>query len=318
MMTQKPQQKPAQPSRMTLASVTRGKIERPPKVLMYGPEGCGKTTWAANAPAPIFLCAENGTEQLDVSRFPEPETWADVLAAVDVLTNEEHPHQTLVIDTLDWLEPICWKHVCRRDGKDSIEDYGFSKGQKTVAPAEWRVLLARLERMRSVKNMGVILIAHSTVRSFKSPDMDDFGRYELAIEPTSGGVMKQWCDAVLFARYEEWAQAKDKKSRARGMSSGARLVHTQRSAAFDAKNRFDLPETMPLDWHAFEAAVKAHKPAEPSDLRAGIEKLLEQAPDMAERVRAAVAKAGEDAPQLARIADHLSAQINIKNGEVSK
>jgi hypothetical protein len=106
MQTQKPS--PQQPSRMKLAAVTRGRLERPTRVLLYGVEGVGKSTFAASAPAPIFIAAEDGTAQLDVARFPEPKTWSDVLEAVGELATSEHVFKTLVVDTLDWLEPLCW------------------------------------------------------------------------------------------------------------------------------------------------------------------------------------------------------------------
>lgn len=303
------------PSRM-LANVTRGKVDRPPRVVIFGPEGCGKTTWAAKAPNPVFLCAEDGTSQMDVARLPEPRCWDDVLAAVHELTVEEHDFQTLVIDSLDWLEPLCWDFICQRDGKAHIEDYGFMKGQKVIAPNEWRILLARLEDMCRKKRMGVILVAHSLVRTFKSPDSEDFGRYEMAMEQTAAGMMKQWADATLFARFETFADKDKKTKRVRGISTGARVMHTNRTAAFDAKNRFDLPDTMPLDWDLFMEAVKAHRPADPSVLLARIERLLEGVDDgLAALVRETVAKAGDNAAQLAKIADRLTARIQIAQQE---
>lgn len=301
---------------MTLANVRQGKIAQPPKVLIYGAEGCGKSTFGANAPDPIFLCAEDGTAQLDVARFPEPKGWLDVLDAVDELTTTEHAYRTLVVDSLDWLEPLCWDYIVRRDKKTGIEDYGFSKGQKTIAPAEWRVFLSKLERLRNVKNMGVVLIAHQHVKSFKNPEGDDFDRYELAMDAKAGGMFKQWCDAVLFAQFETFA-TKDERKRVRGVSSGARIVHTQRTAAFDAKNRYDLPERMPLDWHSFMEGVEAAAPATPERLRLKIHTLLSQVTDqeLTDKVVASVQRFGEDAAQLAKIYDRLAARVAIASQE---
>ncbi len=59
--------------KMCIESVRTGRIEKPIRVLMYGTDGVGKTTFAADAPGPVFLAAEDGTAQLDVARFPEPE-----------------------------------------------------------------------------------------------------------------------------------------------------------------------------------------------------------------------------------------------------
>ena len=100
------------PSRMTLSAVTRGRVAAPLRVLCYGVEGVGKSTLGASAPAPIFLGAEDGSALLDVARFPQPRAWTDVLEAVRVLIHEEHDYRTLVIDSLDWIEPLVWAAVC--------------------------------------------------------------------------------------------------------------------------------------------------------------------------------------------------------------
>lgn len=302
---------------MTLANVKTGKSAQPPRVLIYGAEGCGKSTFAANAPNPIFICAEDGVAQLGPARFPEPRSWDDVLDAIEALTTEPHNHKTLVIDSLDWLEPMCWDHICKRDKKESIEDYGFSKGQKTVAPAEWRILISRIERMCKAREMGVILIAHQHVKLFKNPEGEDFERYELAMDAKAAGMFKQWSEAVLFAQFETFASKDAKTKRVRGISTGARVLHTQRTAAFDAKNRFDLPPTLPLDWHEFASAVEAHKPADPAALLARIDAMLVTVTDedLRAKVQISISAANGNPAQLARIADKLAAKINIQATE---
>jgi hypothetical protein len=296
---------------MTLASITRGKVEKPPRVLMFGPEGCGKTTWASNAPNPIFLCSEDGTSQLDVARFPELQSWEDALDAVQELTVADHDYKTLVVDTVDWLEPLCWDFICKRDGMKDVESYGFSKGQNVVALAEWRIFVARIEQMCRAKNMGVIFLAHSSVKTFKNVEADDFDRYEMAMNLKAAGLLKQWSDAVLFARYETFTSKDEKTKRIRGVSTGARVMHTQRTAAYDAKNRYYLPETMPLDYEAFAAGIAAHQ-VSAAQLVRRIEALLPSAAEETQaKVRAAMQRVGEDTRQLTRIAEKLSAEVNI-------
>lgn len=305
-------------TRMTLGSVKKGRIDKPVRVLLYGPEGVGKSTFGANAPEPIFLAAEDGTAQLDVARFPEPRTWGEAFEAIETLRNEEHPYRTLVVDTVDWLEPMCWDAVCEKAPKDkqgrrpqSIEDFGFGKGY-TAALDEWRRFLAAIEGMRNARGMNVVMLAHSWTKTFKNPEDEDYDRYELKLHAKAGGLLKEWCDAVLFARFETFANTDTRTKRTRGISTGARVIHTQRAAAYDAKNRYDLPPTIPLDWQAFHDATKAHRPASPEQLVARIEKLLEAADDVLRaRVRAAVQKASSDAAQLAKIHNHLSAQMQI-------
>lgn len=305
---------PLRASRMTLKSVVRGKQDMPDRVLLYGVEGIGKSTWAAGAPAPIYIPAEDGTANLDVARFPEPQGWADVLDAVRVLTEEPHQYGTVVLDTLDAVEPMLWRHICERDKKSSIEDYGYGKGY-VAALDEWRSFLAVLEKLRRTRNMGVVLIAHSWIKPFKNPEGEDFDRYELKLHAKAGGLLKEWSDAVLFAHYETYAVKADEKRAAKGVSTGARVIHTQRTAAWDAKNRYSLPEMLPLNYEDFAKAVRDHRPADPEKLIAGIQEKAAQLGDemIAKWVEQFLkSDKGADASELAKVLDRLTAKLSAK------
>lgn len=311
-MSASPATKPPSPApnRMTLASVARGKIQAAPRVLCYGPEGIGKSTLGAGAPGAIFLGAEDGTGQLDVARFPRPENWDDILGAIAVLEREPHDYKTLVIDTLDWVEPIIWAHVCERDKEKTIESYGYGRGYQ-VAIDEWRKLLAALERLRSSRKMTVVLLAHSQIRTFKNPEGEDFDRYELKLHAKAGGLCKEWVDAVLFANFETFAQKNEKTKRVKGISTGARLLYTARSAAYDAKNRYSLPDAMPLSWDDFAAGVAAGQVATPEALRAEAERKIGELGESpaAEKARGALERAGDDASKLAQLNNWLNTKI---------
>jgi hypothetical protein len=295
---------------MTLAAVTTGKQESPPRVLVFGTEGIGKSTFGANAPAPVFLPAEDGTRQMDVSRLPTPEAWPDVLDAVRLLTTEKHDYKTFVVDTLDAVEPLLWRYICERDGEKSIESYGYGKGY-TAALDEWRVFLAALEAMRRAKpDMGVVLLAHSQIKAFKNPEGEDFDRYQMKLNEKAGALLREWCDAALFAAYETLTVTSD-SGKAKGVSTGARILHTQRTAAWDAKNRYSLPETLPLDYGEFTAAVSGRPPEAVAELRAAIETEAGQLADTAKAAKAlAAAKvAGNDVAKLNQIKNHLTALL---------
>lgn len=314
MTTPATQQKP---TRMRLDAVVKGKRVQPHRLLVHGQEGVGKSTFAAGAPSPIFLGAEDGTAHLDVARFPSPERWTDVLEAVRVLSNDEHAYRTLVIDTVDWAEPMLWEHICARDNTKErpihgIEDYGFGKGY-VAALDEWRVLLASLERLRNNKGMHIILLAHSALRLFKNPEGEDFDRYELKLNTKAGGLLKEWSDAALFARFEVYAKQDAKTKRVRGVATGARLLCTERTAAYDAKNRYGLPDRLPLSWADFEAAVAAGTPADAEALRSEIlRKAKELGGELEKKVVETVAKAGEDAARLVEINNRVNARLSEK------
>jgi hypothetical protein len=297
---------------MMLAGITKGKVQKPPCLVVYGTEGVGKSTFAAGAPSPIFLTTEDGTDQLDVARFPRPETWQDALDAIADLEGD-HSFKTLVVDTLDGLEPLCWAQVCLAAGKKEIDDFDFYRGYLAAVPL-WRVFLKRLETLRDKRGMAVVLLAHSVTKKYRNPDDLDFDRRTLAVNDKAAGPIKQWADAVMFARYEEMVHEKSKRTR--GVSTGARILHTEWNATWDAKNRYNLPAELPLSWDDFAAAMVEQAPAEVSDLLARIDELLHAVSDeVATKVRALVKKAGKDSAELARIADKLAAKTQGKQSQ---
>lgn len=300
---------------MTQGRLTRlvsGRQERPVRVVLYSVDGLGKSTWAADAPAPLFIGAEDGTSQLDVDRLPDINAWTDILDSLHELTVSGHKFQTVVLDTADWAEAMLWAYLAKRDGKKSIEDYGYGKGY-VAALDEWRVLVSALDRLRDAKGMNVIVLCHSWIKAFKNPEGDDFDRYEMKLHAKASGLLKEWADVVLFGTYETFAIKADAKAKAKGLSSGARVVYTQRTAAYDAKNRYSLPEQLPLSWSAFAEAVKARRTMPTVDTRERIAGLLAGQPDaLAERVNKAVADAGEDAQKLAKILNHLAVTVAPK------
>jgi len=283
----------ASPARSMLAGVTSGKKIAPLRVMLYGVEGVGKSSFGAAAPAPIFLETEDGTGNLDVHRFPRPQNWSDVMNAIRELTLAEHPYKTLVIDTIDWLEPLCFDDVCRKAKKPDIESFDYGKGY-TAALDLWRLFLASLEQLRAKRGMHVILLGHTKSKPFSDPQhQDNYDRYSLKINEKAGGLLKEWCDTVLFANWQTFVRkAEPRGAKAKGFSDGSRVVFTERRAAFDAKNRFGLPVEMPLDWQTFfEATLGADEVAQRVQLRAEFEALLPRVSEATQtKVRAWLAK----------------------------
>lgn len=299
---------PAAP-RMSLSAVKRGVIHAPMRVLLYGPEGIGKTTFGAEAPSPIFLGTEDGFGLLDVARFPEPRTWRDVTDALLALEREKHDYRTLVLDSLDWLEPLVWAEVCRTGGKRSIEDFGYGKGY-VAALDTWRALLAGLDRLRRAKGMHIVLLAHAKVARFNNLEGSDYDRFTLKIHEKAAGVAKEWCDAVLFANFAGILVAKDESGKSKGKAVGTptRALYTERRAAFEAKNRYALPPELPLSWPDFESAATA--PRDPAPLLAELEALAARAPaDVAAKARSFARENTDNYPKLLAGLDRLRALV---------
>lgn len=237
--------------------IRKGKIEAPKKVLLYGVEGVGKTTFASQWPSPVYLCAESGTEQLDVDRLVEPRTWADVLQALDDVVAEDHQYRTLAVDTVDWLEPYVWEAVCQRHRWPSIEAPGFGRGY-IEALTEWRQFLRRLDAVRQ-RGLHVLLLGHAHVRRVQPPDSEPYDRFTLKLQDKAAALLREWADAVLFACYETTtARSKDARV-ARAWSDGARILRTRYGGAWDAKCRWPLPETVPMDAGVVLAAATSVK-----------------------------------------------------------
>lgn len=239
---------------ISLQSIKRS-VLAPPRVVIYGVPGIGKTTLAASAPAPIFMPIEDGLGQLDVPTFPQPKSLTEVYECIGALLNEKHDYQTIVLDSLDKLEPLIWEHVCATvpagAGKPAarIEDYGYGKGY-VHALSEWRTLLNGLDALRD-SGMIVCSIAHSAVVKFEPPDSDTYDRYQMRLHKSADAAICDWADVLLFANYDVKlvARGDDKK---RAIGEGKRTLHTTERAAWRAKNRYRMPDTLPMEWAAIE------------------------------------------------------------------
>jgi len=250
------------------ALIQTGPNQRAKRIFMMGVEGVGKTTGLVNCPNPIIMCAEDGITEADFSgvKSYSPEDWTDVFGFIDYLINSEHNFKTLGIDTLDWLEPIAIHHMCLRDGKKDLEGYGgFGKGQVALAN-EFRPFLAKLEQLQKKKNILIVITSHTQVKQFNNPMGDNYDRFEPACERKVASLVKQWVDISLFARFDTATYKDSKKSRAKGVGGQQRIVHTVFSAAWDAKNRCNLPEEMPLDMPTILDAIKKGIPDSPENI----------------------------------------------------
>ncbi len=294
------------PPNMGLSAIRKGKRKVPDRILLAGVEGVGKTTFAADSEKPIFIAAEDGVSHLDVESFPEPRTFADVIAAIRTLTRDEHGYRTLAIDTVDWVEPLVWRAVCDENGWDNIEAPGYGKGYNVTAD-KWRELLRALEELQAAKGMEVILLAHTTIRPFSNPAGQDYSRYEVKLHRIAAALVKEWTRVNLFAVHEEFTKRDKSELKVKGVSTGRRVMHTERSAAWDAKNRYNLPPELPLSYAEYAAARERGLSATPEALAAEAQALLVLVADATQRQKAAeyIAAASGDALKLAKAIDRL-------------
>jgi hypothetical protein len=239
---------------------------KPQKTLIYGVQGLGKTTFGCTWPDPILLRIEDGASALDVPTFPKlVENYAEIVEAINAL-HGEHGFQTLVIDSLDWLEPIVWAETCQRMNVESIESMGYGKGY-VEADQEWRTLMGGLDSLRLNRGMHIVLVAHAEVKRFESPDSDPYDRYQIKLHKRAWALWQEWADMVLFANYERRlvktkSGGKDRtQDKFRAEGSGDRVLFTEERPAHVAKNRWGLPDVIRIGkdktWSAFHNALAA-------------------------------------------------------------
>lgn len=238
---------------MRLSQATAGLVREPFSLLIYGVEGVGKTSFGAAAPAPLIIGAEQGSAEIGNARRISPATYEDTLGILEDLRSEQHDYRTAVLDSLDWLEPIVWAATCARNGKTTIESFGYGKGY-VEALTEWRALMRALDAIRA-RGMHVVLVAHSQVKPWKNPEGSDYDRYTLKLHDKAAGLWKEWSKAVLFANFERATAEAD--GRSKGVDTGRRVLYTRAAAAWDAKNRLWLPAEIPLGWGPFARSVEA-------------------------------------------------------------
>ncbi|MCL2810416.1 MAG: ATP-binding protein [Clostridia bacterium] len=230
--------------------ITRGKVQRAQKVVVYGPEGIGKSTLAAAFPRPVFIDTEGGTSHMDVERLPRPSSWAMLIELVKHVRDNPALCETLVIDTADWAEQLCMTELCARNNKTGIEDFGYGKGYIYLVEDFGR-LLNLLDEVVA-RGIHVVFTAHAAMRKIEQPEeAGAYDRWEMKLQKKTAPLLKEWADMVLLAGYKilvvnvDGQGAQKGKNKAQG---GARVLRATHHPCWDAKNRHGLPDEMPLDY----------------------------------------------------------------------
>lgn len=245
-------------------NITRGKIPCAKKVVCYGPEGIGKSTFASKFPDPLFIDTEGSTKDMNVARLPVPSSWTMLEDEIKYVKQHPDSCKTLVIDTVDWAEQLCVEHICDKHQKSGIEEFGYGNGYVYVKEEFGRFL----NLLTDVIDVGinVVLTAHAQIRKFEQPDeLGSYDRYELKLGKKTSSqtspLVKEWADMLLFANYKTYSVAVDDKGKKHKAQGGTRVMYTTHHPCWDAKNRYGLPDEVPFDYASI-AHIIGNRPIE--------------------------------------------------------
>lgn len=242
--------------RKILMNISKGRINRAKKVVIYGPEGIGKSTFASQFPDPLFCDTEGGTYDLDVNRLDRPDSAQMIYECIDLVKNHPDICATFVLDTADWAEKLLSKAVCARSKKQGIEDFGYGKGY-TYLMEEFGKLLNMLEDIVEI-GINVVVTAHAELKKFEQPDeAGAYDRWSLKLTKQDSPLLKEWADAVLFINYKTYVEKTDNNKHK--ASGGKRVMYTAHHPCWDAKNRWGLPEECDFDYSVIAPFIPANK-----------------------------------------------------------
>ena len=225
-------------------NITSGPTATAQKVVLYGVEGIGKSTFASQFPNPVFIDTEGSTSNMNVQRLDNPNSWQMLLDEVNYV-KQSRICSTLIIDSADWAERICKEHLAVL-GKwtDSNNDYG---AKYIALEKEFGLLINKLSDLVEL-GINVVLTAHAKLKKKEEPDqMGAFDRYQLKMEDKTGAIVKEWADMVLFANYEMTVLT-DEKTKSKKATGGHRVMYATHYPGWDAKNRHGLPDKLPFEF----------------------------------------------------------------------
>jgi hypothetical protein len=242
-------------------SVRKGRHPRPPKVVIYGGPKVGKSTFGASIPDAVFVQTEEGLDALDVHAFPLAGSLKEVMSALRALAKDEHDYRAVVVDSLDWLEPLVWEHVASQHSVASIEEVGGGYGKGYVeAVKTWRQILAAFDYLRDNRSMTVVLLAHDEIRKFEPVDSEAYDYAALKLHKRAAAVIEEWADIIGYAKIKTLVRTQDKgfgQSHARAIAPGdVRELHVGQNPAYVSGNRYGLPDVLPLEWPALQSALR--------------------------------------------------------------
>ena len=236
----------------------------PPRDLVYGTQGVGKSTLGSLMPCPVFLATEDGLSGLPGVQHWEIRTYDDMVAGITAL-HGDHSFQTAIVDTVSAFEPMLHRRLLELWGTDSLDKVGANGGGyfrwRLESLPLWQDVLDGLDSLRVNRGMRIMLIGHSADQEIKPPEADPYRKYCIdLLNVKAASLLYRWADVVGFANYRisvvgSTTNKKGEVTKAgRAIGSGQRVMYLSERPAWFAKNRFDLPDEIPLTCQDYLAA----------------------------------------------------------------
>ncbi len=231
-------------------------VKKPPRILLYGVEGIGKSSWAASAQGvghnPIFIPTEDGVNQIKCAKFPQATDADTVSKYLESLLTEKHSYDMVIIDSLDWLEKFIWEKLCLKFRVSALADVPYGQGYAN-AETTWADFISMFDQLIN-KGIAVVLLAHAGIQKIESPGGSSYDNYapKLHVNSKGKGIMRtimEWADCVFFCKYQQFTKSEEEgfnRTRTVVTGVGKRMIFTTKQASFDAKNRYSLPPEIPM------------------------------------------------------------------------
>jgi len=248
---------------MSLAAIQKKAKAKASITIIYGPSGLGKTTLAVGSKNPIVLQTEEGlgilTKNREIPHFKLAKDYDTFFGYLKFLVDSDLEYNTLVIDSLDWLEPLIHTKTCEVHKQASIESFGYGRGYNE-ALKYWREVLDLVNTLRNEKKMRVVLIAHNQIKAFHDPSTESYDRHELKLHKAASALVLEASDMCLFLNYKKGTvKVQGNKGLTSKTVQSGRVLVTTESPACVAKNRYGLPEEIQVVDEGDDFIVRAEK-----------------------------------------------------------